>query len=114
MDRRIVKLSCDPFSVDAGKGRGWYFVNPDNGDVLFGSAVMRASKGLTFSLIPEPAGRLLRLQYVDIIIDIGWTDDAADATSWVEAVNRFLETKRGAADANGQPMPPTSAESTVG
>jgi hypothetical protein len=37
------------------------------------------------------------------------SDETSEAASRVEAVNRFLETKRGAAEANGKPIPPTPA-----
>jgi hypothetical protein len=113
MIRNIVKLSRGPFCIDAGKGHGWYFIEPQSGDLKFGSAVMRASKGLSFGLSPEADGVLLRLQYADIVMDIGWTADAVDAASWVDAVNRFLETKREPAVVNGTPMPTMSTGSAV-
>ena len=112
-DYRITKLLRDPFYA-ASTSEISLVVDSSTGDIFMGSPVLRARKGLVFSLIPGHAGHLLRLQYVDIAIDVGWTEDAKDAASWVEAVNRFLETKRGAADANGKPMPPTPAGSTIG
>jgi hypothetical protein len=113
MIKRIVKLSRDPFSVDLGKEGGWYFIDSRTGDVLFGCAAFHASNGLTFSLTPEQTGYLLKLQSRECTFDIGWTDDA-DAANWVEAVNRFLETKGGAAaPTNGMAMPTTPAASTA-
>ena len=114
MDKRIVKLTRDPFVVDLGRECGWWFVDPGTGNILFGSAGLQAWKGLAFYLVPDSKGHHLKLRYNDFTYDIGWTDDAVDAASWVEAVNRFLETKQGAADANGKPMPLTPSRSTVG
>jgi hypothetical protein len=113
MVRNIAKLSRDPFFVDAGEG-GWYFIEPRSGDLKWGSALMRASKGLAFSLTPEPGGQLLRLQYADIVIDIGWTENAVDAANWVAAVNGFLVTKRDAAPPNGRIAPQAPTESAIG
>jgi hypothetical protein len=113
MDKQITKLTRDPFYVASSSGLS-LAVDPHSGDIFMGSPVLRAAKGLVFSLIPGPAGHLLRLQYVDITIDIGWTADTADAASWVEAVNRFLETKRSSGLANGTPIAPVPAGSAVG
>ena len=113
MDNRITKLSRDPFYAASANGLS-LVVDTRTGDILMGSAGLRAWKGLVFSLIPVPTGQLLRLQYREITIDVGWTDDADDAANWVDAVNRFLETKRGAAAANGKPMPQGTTESAVG
>lgn len=113
MDNRITKLSRDPFYAASASGLS-LVVDSRTGDILMGSAGLRARKGLVFSLIPEQTGHLLRLQYRDITIDVGWTEDTEEAASWVEAVNRFLETKRGAADANGKPMPSKPVGSTPG
>ncbi len=93
MDRRIVKLMRDPFIADLGKGGGWWFIEPTTGDILFGSAVLHAWRGLAFSLVPGSVSCGLWLQYSDSKFEIGSTDDP-DADSWVEAVNAFLTTKR--------------------
>ena len=92
MDRRIVKLMRDPFIADLGKGGGWWFVEPTTGDILFGSAVLHAWRGLAFSLVPGPVSCGLWLQYADSKFEIGSTDEA-EADSWVEAVNAFLASK---------------------
>src|SRR4029077_8275802 len=102
MLKQIVNLPREPFHVDLIDRPVHLFVDPRTGDILYDNAVLRAWKGLVFSLAPAARGQLLRLQYRDITIDIGWTDDAEDAASWVEAVNRFLETKRDAAVPNAQ------------
>jgi hypothetical protein len=102
MAKRIVKLCRDPYAVDLEEGGGWYMVDPRTGDVLYGSAVFHADRGLSFSLTSGTTGHDLRLQSPSSTFEIGWTDDAADAASWVDAVNRFLETKRGAAETNGK------------
>ena len=81
--------------------------------MLIGSAVLFAWKGLVFSPIPAQSGNDMRLQYRDITIDVGWTDDLVEAAKWVEDVNRFLDTKRGVAEANGKLISPALAGSTV-
>ena len=96
MVKQIVKLSRSPFYVSLVDRPIRLFVDPPTGDILFDNAALHASRGLAFSLIPEPTGHLLRLQYCDINIDVGSTDDAEAAASWVEAVNAFLATKRAA------------------
>ena len=67
MDNRITKLSRDPFYAATSNGVS-LVVDPLTGDISMGSPVLRAWKGLVFSLIPEPTGHLLRLQYRDIKI----------------------------------------------
>jgi hypothetical protein len=113
MDNRITKLALDPFYAASANGLS-LFVDARTGDIVMGSAGLRAWKGLVFSLKPEQTGHLLRLQYRDITIDVGWTEDAADAASWVEAVNAFLATKKDAAPPNGRVTPQTPAESAIG
>ena len=114
MDKKITEFARDPFSVILADRVLGLVVDSRSGNVLIYGAALMAWKGLVFSLIPGSTGQMLRLQYRDITIDVGWTDDAAGAASWVEAVNRFLETKRGAADANGKPMPPAQVGTIVG
>jgi hypothetical protein len=113
MDNRITKLSRNPFYAAATSGIS-LVVDSATGDIFMGSPVLRARKGLVFSLIAGDAGHLLRLQYVDITIDVGWTDDVEDAATWVEAVNRFLATKRDVVPPNGRVVPQAPAESAFG
>ena len=113
MDKRIRKLSRDPFYV-ASTGGLSLVVDTATGNILMGSAVLFAWKGLVFSLIPAQTGDVLRLQYRDITIDVGWTDDLVEAAKWMEDVNRFLATKRDAGPANGQVVPQAPAVSGVG
>ena len=111
MDKQMVKLWRDPFCAD---GAVRLFVDPPTGDILMGGAVLYAWKGLEFSLIPAPPGSILKLQYRDITIEVGWTDDVVEAANWVEEVNRFLEGKRDAAAQNGRVAPQASAQSAIG
>ena len=69
MDKRITKLSRDPFYAASASGL-WLVVDRPTGNVLIGSAVLFAWKGLVFSLIPAQTGSDLRLQYRDITIDV--------------------------------------------
>ena len=114
MLKQIVNLPREPFHVDLIDRPVRLFVDPRTGDILYDNAVLRAWKGLVFSLIPGSTGQVLRLQYRDITIDIGWTEDTTDAANWVEAVNRFLETKRGPAVVNGTASPAAPAASAIG
>jgi hypothetical protein len=50
MDKRIVKMSRDPYCIRLGKGGGGWLIESGTGDILFGSAVLHASKGLAFSV----------------------------------------------------------------
>jgi len=94
MDSKITELSRDPFSVVLADRILGLVVDARTGDILMRGAILFAWKGLVFSLISAPIGQELRLQYRDITIDIGSTDDAEAAASWVESVNAFLATKR--------------------
>ncbi len=95
MDNRITKLSRDPFYAASANGVR-LVVDTPTGDILMGSAGLRAWKGLVFSLIPAPTGSILKLQYRDITIEVGSTEDIVEVAKWVEDVNRFLATKRAA------------------
>ena len=114
MLKQIVNLPREPFHVDLIDRPVRLFVDPRTGDIFYDNAVLRAWKGLVFSLIQEQTGHVLRLQYRDITIDVGWTAEAADAAKWVEDVNRFLATKRDSAPPNGRVSPAAPAESAVG
>ena len=114
MDKKITELARDPFSVVLEDQVLGLVVDSRSGNVLIYGAALMAWKGLVFSLIPGPTGQVLRLQYRDITIDVGWTNDAVEAAKWVDEVNRFLATKRGTAPANGQPVSSTPAGSAVG
>lgn len=106
MDKKITELARDPFSVILADQVLSLVVDSRSGNVLIYGAALMAWKGLVFSLIPGSTGQVLRLQYGDITIDVGWTDDVAEAASWVAAVNKFLETKREGSATNGRNTPP--------
>jgi hypothetical protein len=123
MNKRIAKLVRDPFHIKLTDRPISIYVDRDTGDIFIdegagkgrmNGAAIPAFKGPKFTCSPSDSGWLIKLECMTFVWEAGWTDDAADAASWVEAVNRFLETKRGAADANGKPMPPTPAGSVVG
>jgi hypothetical protein len=94
MTKRIQSFLRDSFCVDGGHRAGRWLVHPDSGDIMFGSAAMRASKGLAFSLVRGSKGYLLKLRYSDWTYEIGWTNDYENAAQWVEEVNAFLATKQ--------------------
>jgi len=94
MNKKIIELAHDPFSVVLADGVLGLVVDSRSGNVLINGAALMAWKGPVFTLIPAPTGQVLRLQYRDITIDVGWSDDAENAASWVEAVNRFLQKRR--------------------
>ena len=113
MSKRIVKLSREPFAIDLEKGGGWYLVDSRTGDVKFGCAVFHADNGWRFSLTPGAKGQVLKLHSSEAGFEIGWTEDG-DAADWVDAVNRFLESKRRPADENGKPTLKVRSGSAVG
>ena len=122
MDKRIAKLARDPFFIQLIDRPISMYVDGDTGDLFIdegagkdrmNGAAIPAFKGPKFSCSPADSGCILRLECGTFVWDAGSTADVAEAASWVEAVNRFLETKRGAADGSGQPMPPTPAGSVV-
>ena len=109
MHKKIAELSYDPFSVVLDGRILGLVVDSRTGDILMGSAVLHAWKGLAFSLAPGPAEQMLKLQYRDITIDMGFVDDATDAAAWVESANRFLAGKKTAAAPNERFVPPLTS-----
>ena len=123
MDKRITKLSRDPFFVGLADRPISMFVDPPTGDVLIdegngqtrmNGAALHADKGIRFSCTPTDSGCVVRVHCLTFVWEAGWTEDATDAASWVEEVNQFLESKRGTANVNGKPMPLTPTGSAVG
>ena len=114
MDKKITELVRDPFAVILADRDVGLVVESRSGNVLIYGAALMAWKGIAFSLVPDPRGQLLRLQYRDITIDVGWTEDVADAASWVQDVNRFLATKRDSTLPNGSVAPQTTVEGVIG
>jgi hypothetical protein len=116
MDKRIAKLSRGPFFVSLVDRAISMYIDEDSGDLFIdegagagrmNGAGLYADQGTRFVVEPTESGCILKLVCGTFVWEAGWTDNAEDAANWVDAVNRFLETKRGAAATNGKPIPPT-------
>lgn len=123
MDKRIAKLSREPYYVGLVDRAMSMYVDADSGDVFIdegagkgrmNGAGLFADDGTRFLCEPAGSGCIVKVTCGTFIWEAGFTDDAVDAVGWVDAVNRFLETKRGIANVNGTPMPPTPTGSAVG
>jgi hypothetical protein len=123
MNKRIAKLVRDPFHIKLTDRPISMYVDRDTGDIFIdegagngrmNGAAIPAFKGPKFTCSPSNSGWLIKLECTTFVWEAGWTDDAADAASWVEAVNRFLATKKDMAATNGRLAPQVSADGTVG
>ncbi len=123
MDKRITKLSRDPFYVGLADRPISMYVDSDTGDVFIdegagkgrmNGAGLFADKGTRFLCEPREHGSVIKIACGTFIWEAGWTDDAADAASWVAGVNAFLATKRDLAQANGHAAPQARVENALG
>ena len=114
MDKKITELVRDPFAVVLADRDVGLVIDSRSGNVLIYGAALMAWKGIAFSLTRAATGQVLRLQYRDITIDVGWTEDLVETATWVDEVNRFLETKRDSTVPSGHGVPQPSAGAIVG
>jgi hypothetical protein len=123
MIKRIAKLARDPFFIKLTDRPISIYVDRDTGDIFIdegagkgrmNGAAIPAFKGPKFTCSSSDSGCLIKLECMTFVWEAGWTDDRVDAVNWVEAVNRFLETKKDSAVANGRIAPQVPAKGSVG
>ena len=123
MDKRITKLSRNPFFIQLADQPISMYVDSDSGDLFIdegpgkgrmNGAGLFADEGTRFLCVPAESGCVVKVACGSFIWTAGWTTDAVDAASWVDAVNRFLETKRGPAVGHGTETTSAPAVSSIG
>jgi hypothetical protein len=105
MDKRIVKLSREPFRVGLEDRSCSIFIDPKVGTILIdegegedrlNGAVMYPDKAPIFSVATEDGkGNVLLLNYSGFRLVVGTVKDAAETQEWASSANRFLATKAG-------------------
>jgi hypothetical protein len=105
MDKRIVKLSREPFRVSLEDRTCSIFIDPKAGTILIdegegedrlNGAVMYPDKAPTFSVAAEDGkGCELLLTYSGFRLVVGTVNDAREAQLWASSANLFLATKAG-------------------
>ena len=105
MDKRILRLSRDPFRVELEDRSCSVFIDPKAGAILIdegegedrlNGAVMYPDKAPHFSIGTETGETsVLLLDYSGFRLLVGTVADLADAQDWASAANRFLATKAG-------------------
>jgi hypothetical protein len=122
MSKHISELLRDPFSVSLADraismfidpGTGAIFIDEGAGNDRMNGAAIPAAKGPHFSCTLTDSGCVLKVQSGTFAWEVGWVEDAIDAANWVEAVNRFLATKKDPATPNGRVVPQAPVESAI-
>lgn len=123
MDKRIARLSRDPFYVSLVDRAISMYVDADSGDVFIdegagkgrmNGAGLYADQGTKFLIEPAESGCILKIACGTFVWEAGWTGDVADAAKWVGDVNRFLATKRESTVPNGQVVSQSPAQGAIG
>ncbi len=105
MDKRIVKLSHEPFRVGLEDRSCSIFIDPKVGTILIdegegedrlNGAVMYPDKAPKFSVATEDSkGNVLLLTYSGFRLEVGTVQDVKETQDWATEANRFLATKAG-------------------
>ena len=105
MDKRITKLSRDPYYVGLADRPISMFIDPPTGDVLIDEgngkarmygAVLHADNGIRFSCTPADSGCVVKVHCKTFVWEVGWAEDAVEAAKWVQDANTFLAMKKDA------------------
>jgi hypothetical protein len=103
MDKRIAKLSREPFRVSLEDRPCSIFIDPKAGTILIdegegedrlNGAVMYPDKTPSFSVATETGkGSVLLLDYNGFRLVVGTTSDTAQTREWAASANHFLASK---------------------
>jgi hypothetical protein len=109
--KQVTKLARHPFFITLADRAISMYVDPDTGAIFIdegagkdrmNGAAIPAFKRPKFTCTPAGSGCMLKLECGTFVWEAGSTENVKEAASWVKAVNRFLDSKRGFADSNGK------------
>lgn len=114
MDKRITKFSCDPYFIGLTDRPISMYIDADSGDLFIDEGIgddrmngagLFADEGTRFVCESGNGRSVVKLICGSFSWDAGWTPNEIEAATWVDAVNRFLESKRGKMEPNSEDMP---------